>query len=138
MNTVIVNVENKEALEAVLALASFSNLAIEAVTISDPSILDGISPEAQFQIASVKPTVVEQKPRQLKRLSQLKGLTIASTKLVQSSSKCYIKTTDGAGLVLVAPEVKDELAPDEHIALGLLTREDMASIAKAKKMGIIA
>jgi len=33
--------------------------------------------------------------------------------------------------------VVQELAVDENLALGLLTKEDLASIAKAKKMGLL-
>ena len=77
------------------------------------------------------------KPRQLKRLGQLKGLTIESVKTVLKGQKTYIKTTDGAGICLEGAVPKQNLHPDENIALGLLTKEDLASIAKAKKMGLI-
>ena len=80
---------------------------------------------------------VANKPRQLKRLGQLKGLTIESIKTVKSGSKTYIKTTDGGAMCLLGATPKQDLAPDENIALGLLTKEDLASIAKAKKMGLI-
>jgi len=77
------------------------------------------------------------KPRELKRLGQLKGETIKAVKTVQKGAKAYIRTESGGAMVLVNPEVKDDLAPDELIALGLLTKEDLASIAKAKKMGLL-
>ena len=83
------------------------------------------------------PKVKAKKPRQLKRLGQLKGLTIESVKTVQQGTKAYIKTTDGAGICVEHAVVVQDLAPDENIALGLLTKEDLASIAKAKKMGLI-
>ena len=87
----------------------------------------------QIQVTKKK----ERKPRQLKRLGQLKGLTIESVKTVQQGTKAYIKTTDGAGICLEQMVVVQTLHPDENIALGLLTKEDLASIAKAKKMGLI-
>ena len=77
------------------------------------------------------------KPRHLKRLGQLKGLTIESVKTVKQGTKAYIKTTDGAGICVEHAVVLQDLAPDENIALGLLTKEDLASIAKAKRMGLI-
>ena len=77
------------------------------------------------------------KTRQLKRLGQLKGLTIESIKTVKQGTKAYIKTTDGAGICVEHAVVVQDLHPDENIALGLLTKEDLASIAKAKKMGLI-
>ena len=80
----------------------------------------------------------ERKPRQLKRLGQLKGLTIESVKTVKSGSKTYIKTTDGGAVCLLGATPKQDLDPDENIALGLLTKEDLASIAKAKRMGLIS
>ncbi|MCK4500465.1 hypothetical protein KAU11_08200 [Candidatus Babeliales bacterium] len=83
------------------------------------------------------PKVKAKKPRQLKRLGQLKGLTIESVKTVLKGQKTYIKTTDGAGICLEGAVPKQNLHPDENIALGLLTKEDLASIAKAKKMGLI-
>lgn len=79
----------------------------------------------------------EVKLKELRRLGQLKGETIESIKIVQKGAKAYIKTVSGGRMCLVQPDVKQELAPDELIALGLLTKEDLASIAKAKKMGII-
>lgn len=87
----------------------------------------------QIQVTKIK----ERKPRQLKRLGQLKGLTIESVKMVKRATKAYIKTTDGAGICIEGVNVIQTLAPDENIALGLLTKEDLASIAKAKKMGLL-
>ena len=83
------------------------------------------------------PKAVVKKTRQLKRLGQLKGLTIESIKTVKQGTKAYIKTTDGAGICVEHAVVVQDLHPDENIALGLLTKEDLASIAKAKKMGLI-
>ena len=88
-----------------------------------------------YQIIWVGGAIV--KPRQLKRFSQLKGLKIESIKTVLKGAKVYIKTTCGGGLVLEGNVVKQDLSPDENIAIGLLTKEDLASIAKAKKMGLI-
>lgn len=79
----------------------------------------------------------ERQPRHLKRLGQLKGLTIESVKTVKQGTKAYIKTTDGAGICVEHAVVVQDLHPDENIALGLLTKEDLASIAKAKRMGLI-
>ena len=78
---------------------------------------------------------VERKPRQLKRLNQLKGLTIESTKI--SNGKVFIVTTCGAGLVLEDGAPKIDLSPDEYIKIGLLTKEDLAAVARAKKMGLM-
>ena len=88
-----------------------------------------------YDITWVEPRA--KKPRQLKRLGQLKGLTIESVKMVKQGTKAYIKTTEGAGICVEGVNVIQVLAPDENIALGLLTKEDLASIAKAKKMGLL-
>jgi len=96
-----------------------------------------IGVELAFEHGDFDVTVTKRRPkkvRQLKKLSQLKGLTVES---VSRGAKTYIKTTCGGGLLLEGATVKQELAPDENIALGLLTKEDLASIAKAKRMGII-
>ena len=74
---------------------------------------------------------------QLSKLSSLKGQTIKSVKVVNKGAKAYIRTESGSGMVLVSPEVKQELAPDEMLVLGLLTKQDLASVANAKKMGLI-
>lgn len=89
----------------------------------------------EYTVSITKPK--EQKTRQLKRLSQLKGLTIVSVKAVKKATKYYIKTADGAGICVQGAVVVQDLHADENIALGLLTKADLASIAKAKKMGLI-
>ena len=99
-------------------------------------LTDGVN-TYEGQTLVVKQQEKPKKPRQLKRLGQLKGLTIESVKTVKQGTKAYIKTTDGAGICVEHAVVVQDLAPDENIALGLLTKEDLASIAKAKKMGLI-
>lgn len=79
------------------------------------------------------------KARELKRMSQLKGLTISDVKHHKSGVTCfytYCGATllfDGDGDVISSRN----LAADEMLFFGFLTKEDLASIAKAKKLGYL-
>lgn len=117
-----------DVLQCIIAQSDFETPTRITLDLSEPSILWGTELVVQGPV---------KKSRQLKRLGQLKGLTIESVKTVKQGTKAYIKTTDGAGICFEHAAVIQELAPDENIALGLLTKEDIASIAKAKKMGLL-
>lgn len=119
--------------EVLTALKAYYEVEGNVVTLDmrEPNTHRGVT----LETISHKGPVV--KPRHLKRLSQLKGLTIESVKTVKQGTKAYIKTTDGGGICIENAEVLQTLHCDENIALGLLTKEDLASIAKAKKMGLI-
>ena len=123
--------------EVLEALREVDGIVGNVVTIDmqQPNTHQGVT----LEIASPEqsPKVKAKKPRQLKRFGQLKGLTVESIKTVKQGTKAYIKTTDGAGICVEHAVVVQDLHPDENIALGLLTKEDLASIAKAKRMGLI-
>ena len=123
--------------EVILAVGEHYGLDGNIVTIDmrEPNTHHGVTLET-ISHKTTDPKKAK-KTRQLKRLGQLKGLTIESIKTVKQGTKAYIKTTDGAGICVEHAVVVQDLHPDENIALGLLTKEDLASIAKAKKMGLI-
>lgn len=123
---------NFDPSEVITAVQSYYGLEGNVITLDmrEPNTYKGVTLET-ISHKQVK------KQRQLKRLGQLKGLTIESVKTVKQGTKAYIKTTDGAGICVEHAAVIQELAPDENIALGFLTKEDLASIAKAKKMGLL-
>ena len=77
------------------------------------------------------------KPAEVKHLRNLQGRVIHSVKgLGSKSGVVYIKTTDGKGMALESVKVKEKLGAEDILALGILTKEDLASIAKARKLGV--
>ena len=85
----------------------------------------------------VKQVMHTYRPAELKHLRNLQGRVVHSIKgLGSKSGVVYIQTTDGKGIALESVKIKEKLGAEDILALGILTKEDLASIAKARKLGV--
>ena len=92
-----------------------------------------VAEESTWKLVTVKHLQVDK--RELPSIRYLQGKVVKSVKVL-ASKKTLVTTEDGGGLV-IADGTTHPASVEEILQLGLVSKEDLEVIKRARKLGIV-
>jgi hypothetical protein len=75
------------------------------------------------------------KPKRAKTLKDLQGELVTEVKISKSGA-AHIKTMSGTSIVVTDATVKQDLAAEELLALGLVSKADLEAFKRLRSLGL--